>query len=419
MASRLAALQTDSAPEMDAAEVDMAAPRSVYSDRSCSAAETLRNIAPLLPAYGITRLARLTDLDTLGIPVWNAVVPNARSIVINQGKGITDTDAKVSAAMEALERAVAANPQVDRLTTSWNALAEAGQAANRLDSLIAVAQDDIQPGEQLEWVAGIDLVSGKTTYVPFEAVALDRTQGGRFWQSSDGLASGNTPEEAVLHGLLERIERDAYVLWQVISHTQRQALCIAASSFDDAIIADLERRIAAAGLKLCLFDITSDIGVPCYSALLGPADILALRQLRYPDVTHGSGTHPNPVRAAIRAITEAAQSRLTFISGARDDIHPSRFSQPLPAETQQCFAADPMPRPIVPAPAVSGAAALLAHTLDRLKQVGIDTVIAVALTGQKMPFSVAKILVPQLENPDGARKRKFGARAISRVLQVS
>ena len=78
---------------------------SSYSDRAIPPEETWRRVEPLLRQHGITRLARLTGLDRIGIPVWNAVAPNARSIVINQGKGITDIDARVSAAMEALERA--------------------------------------------------------------------------------------------------------------------------------------------------------------------------------------------------------------------------------------------------------------------------------------------------------------------------
>jgi YcaO-like protein with predicted kinase domain len=323
--------------------VEAAASRPAYSDRSCAPEETLRRIVPLLAGYGITRLARLTDLDCLGIPVWNAISPNARSIVINQGKGISDTDAKVSAAMEALERAVAGDPDIQKIRTSWQVLADGGKSADRLDGLIAVGQEDIAPDEELEWLEGIDPATGETVHVPYEAAVLDRTQGGRFWQSSDGLASGNTFDEAVLHGLLERVERDAYVLWQVTSSSSRQARCIDAARFYDPIVTGLLARISNAGLKLSLFDITSDVGIPCYSALLGPANFAAMHQLRYLDVTHGSGAHPYPVRAAIRAITEAAQSRLTFISGARDDIHPSNFTQPLPSETRVGLESEPMP----------------------------------------------------------------------------
>ncbi|ASR09552.1 hypothetical protein CHY08_00005 [Rhizobium leguminosarum bv. viciae] len=45
--------------------------------------------------------------------------------------------------------------------------------------------------------------------------------------------------------------------------------------------------------------------------------------MRLVEVTGGTGAHPSPVRAAIRAVTEAVQSRMTYISGARDDISPA------------------------------------------------------------------------------------------------
>ncbi|MGO8078030.1 YcaO-like family protein, partial [Rhizobium leguminosarum] len=41
----------------------------------------------------------------------------------------------------------------------------------------------------------------------------------------------------------------------------------------------------------------------------------------------GFGCHPDPVRAALRAITEAAQSRLTSIAGSRDDFSPRIYQR--------------------------------------------------------------------------------------------
>jgi ribosomal protein S12 methylthiotransferase accessory factor len=389
-----------------------------YSDRSCTPEETLKRIEPLLARFGITRLSRLTTLDNNGIPVWNAVVPNSRSIVINQGKGITDIDAKVSAAMEALERAVACAPRVQTTETSWKALAEAGEAVEPLPCLIGARQEDVGYEDRMEWIRGLDPMTGGDVFVPFEAVALDRTKPCRFWQSSDGLASGNTPKEAILHGLLERIERDAHVLWQVTSTSAGHRRCVDPLFQEDPVVTSLTERLQRAGLMLRLFDITSDIGIPCYSALLAPADILERKHPRFLDATHGSGAHPSPVRAMIRAITEAAQSRLTFISGARDDIDPAAFEQPLPETTRRSLRAEPQRVRHKQAVPVSGAEALLAFTLERLKAAGIDRVIAVPLTGDDLPFCVAKVLVPQLENPEGERKRRFGERAISRSLGV-
>jgi ribosomal protein S12 methylthiotransferase accessory factor len=388
-----------------------------YSDRLCSPEETLRRVAPWLWTYGITRLSRLTTLDNTGIPVWNAVMPNAKSIVINQGKGISDLDAKVSATMEALERAVAGAPRVEAVTASWAGLLEAGNRVDSLPSLVGAGRDDLGKHDRIEWISGIDLIAGGDVFVPFEAVMLDRTRAtSRFWQSSDGLASGNSRNEAALHGLLERVERDAHVLWQVTPATKAAERCVDPYSLGDPVVSDLTGRLERAGLRLRLFDITSDIGVPCYTALLAPANILERKEPRYLEVVQGGGAHPDPVRAAIRAITETAQSRLTFISGARDDIDPASFTQPLPETTRLSLSAEPRAAEPREAPTTHGAEALLDSTLARLRQVGITSAIAVSLAGDELPFSVVKMIVPQLENPEGARKRRYGERAISHTL---
>ncbi|WP_082367281.1 YcaO-like family protein [Ensifer adhaerens] len=391
-----------------------------YSDRVCAPEETFARVAPLLPAFGISRLARLTGLDSIGIPVWNAVSPNAKSIVINQGKGITDIGAKVSAAMEALERAVACNPSAPIVHATRRTLLEKGERALTLPGLVAAGEADLSDAEPTAWLRGVDLLRQQTTFVPFHAALLDRTlERCRYWQSSDGLASGNTEGEAVLHGLLERIERDAETLWRLLPLTARLRTCIDADLFDDPIINDMTSRIATAGLTLRLFDMTSDIGIPCLSAVIADAGIRDAKEPRYHDVTIGHGAHPDPRCAAIRAITEAAQSRLTYISGARDDVFPETFTRRLPRETQQLFEASPCTRNPLAWAAGKGENALLAHVIEALMRAGISTVVAVPLLAEPLPFSVVKVFVPELENPDGARKRRFGARALSHALEIA
>ena len=371
-------------------------------------------------AHGITRLARLTGLDRIGIPVWQAVSPNARSIVIHNGKGITDIEAKVSAAMEALERATASAPALTSEVTSRARLVAEGRHSDALSMLIASGQPDITDEEDLAWAEGHDLISAQPVWVPFEAVTLDRTiRNPRFWQSSDGLASGNNLAEAILHGLLERIERDAIVLWDVSAPERRIDACLAPASLGDPVLNELTARIEAAGLTLRLFDITSDIGIPVVVALIGPRDIGEARRVyRYFDVTLGSGAHPSLLRAAIRAITEAAQSRLTFISGGRDDINPESFTRELPESIRSCFEADPKPAATSGVALTNGAEALLQLTMDQLRGAGIGSAIALPLGCRSLPFAVTKIVVPQLENPAGNRKRRLGHRAISKSLHL-
>jgi YcaO-like protein with predicted kinase domain len=388
-----------------------------YSDRTLRAEETLSNVTPWLSRFGITRLARLTNLDCLNIPVWNAVAPNSRSIVINQGKGLTDIDAKVSAAMEAIERAVAGSPFTKSFNDTAENLTASGQTALLLPGLIAPSQPDLPPEEPTEWLSGYDLLAEREVFVPKAAMLLDRTvRENRFWQTSDGLASGNTFEEAAFHGLLERIERDAELLWRVGSFEKRSARCVNPGSYGDDKLDDLVDKIERAGLALRLFDITSDTSIPCFTAYLAPADILAMRKPKFIDVTSGHGCHPSPIRAAIRAITEAAQSRLTYISGARDDVYPETFTRSLTEDIRQQFSIRPAPAPKLPEQPTGTLSAMLANTLEKLKMVGIGSAVAVRLSNNEMPFSVVRMIVEGLENPDGLRKRRFGPRALSHAL---
>ncbi|MBB2794973.1 UNVERIFIED_ORG: ribosomal protein S12 methylthiotransferase accessory factor [Rhizobium pisi] len=373
--------------------------------------------------FGITRVARHTGLDDVGIPVWCAYTPNSRSIVIAQGKGLTDIDAKVSTVMEALERAVAGEPFVDRVRGSASGLRAMGYEIDRLDGLIAIHKPELGPDEETDWVAGIDLLTGEQIYIPFEAVLLDRTRDARYWMSSDGLASGNNLDEAIFHGVLERIERDAHVLWQVGAESDRYAGCVDPCGFQDRALIELAGKIEASGLALRLFDITSDIAIPCFTAMLGPGDCVpdprrrhGGRDIRLAEVTGGTGAHLSPVRAAIRAVTEAAQSRLTYISGARDDISPATFTRSLPPLLRRAFEAVPgSPRP-EPEHQRGDLAQMLQHVLEALRTKGIGSVIAVRLSEDTLPFSVVKVVIPALENPEGERARQLGTRALARAI---
>lgn len=77
-----------------------------YSDgthRLTDPATTLARVMPLAAQMGVTRVAVLTGLDVIGIPVVAAYRPNSRSIAVHQGKGTTLAAAKASAVMEAVE----------------------------------------------------------------------------------------------------------------------------------------------------------------------------------------------------------------------------------------------------------------------------------------------------------------------------
>jgi ribosomal protein S12 methylthiotransferase accessory factor len=388
--------------------------------RACSAGETFQRVSPVFSRLGITRVARQTSLDRIGVPVWCAYTPNAKAIVIAQGKGLDDEAARTSAAMEAVERAVAANPACKTRSATPQLLRRSGQSLNSLDSLLSIRMAPIRDDELVTWTKAENLLTRDETWLPFEAVQLDRTLiSPRFWQSSDGLASGNTCVEATLHGLLERVERDAITLWQVTSPTKRHRQRIDTAEISNPGLCDLLGKLSAAELDLALFNITSDLAIPCVVALIKPKHQPSTRNnLRHVDITLGAGASVFPEVAAMRAITEAIQSRMTFIAGARDDVLPETFLKPADPVILAAFDTA-VSRQLAELPRLNATSTshALEMVLKRLQSHGITEIYVVDLSPDWLPASVVKVIVPQLENPDGGRRLRFGSRAISRALQ--
>lgn len=319
--------------------------------------------------------------------------------------------------MEAIERSVATQAACPVVTKSARQLREAGSVAiDRLDCLLAPIGKPVGDDEAIDWTIARNLLSGENLYVPHQAVTMDRTiLAPRFWQSSDGLASGNNQTEAILHGLLERVERDALTLWEASRAFRRYRKRIATDSASPAL-ADLADRIARADMQIALFEITTEFGIPAACALLGPQDLEA-SYLRHVDVTLGAGAGLTLEAAAIRAVTEAVQSRMTFIAGARDDLMPDLYQKPLSEENRASFRQPKSVQLTNNNPQnVATTEQALAYILSQLQIGGQKRLYAVELAPAWLPVSVVKVIAADLENPEGERRSRYGARALSRAL---
>jgi ribosomal protein S12 methylthiotransferase accessory factor len=211
-------------------------------------------------------------------------------------------------------------------------------------------------------------------------------------KTSHGLASGNTYEEALFHALCELVERDGTTLWSLLNVDQASHTCIAAEEFDDPAIDRLAAQIAEAGLRLALFDQTSDVGIPVIMAVIGPAGSDAAEL----EIAAGYGAHPVSHRAALRAITEAAQSRVTSIAASRDDIGRTSFRAQAAPRNRQLL--DLPPRR---SPPRGHAASMLPGLLDQMRESLAHTacrVATVSIAPRHLPFHVVKALSPDLED---------------------
>jgi ribosomal protein S12 methylthiotransferase accessory factor len=313
--------------------------------------------------------------------------------------------------MEAVELACAERVHVPIRVGRTQDLRSDGRNPVPLLELLSAGAD---PGEEpsLRWIEGYDLISGAEIWVPFEAVSIVRPPNTvRYWQSTDGLASGNDRSEAIFHGLCERIERDAVAIWKLRSDTFVSARCFDGHCLQDEALGQVLASVARAGLEVRLFDITTDLDVPvCFATISRhwdgrPEDWL------YFDLASGSGCHPDMARAAMRAVTEAAQTRVTTIAASRDDFDPSRYQARLSPDLLVYVKAIPKVlskmRRVYPA----DLAGRIAAVLDRLEAAKAGPVYVVPLTAPETDFSVVKVLAVGLENPGGLRLTPHGARA--------
>ncbi len=365
---------------------------------------TYERLRPLLPVLGITRIANVTGLDTIGIPVVMVCRPGSRSLSVAQGKGATLAAARASGLMEAVESYFAERITLPLKLASFNEL----RFSHRLVDLSRLPRSSaarFHPDRQILWIEARDLIHGAAAWLPFEVVHSNYTlplppTSGAFLMSSSGLAAGNHVLEAQVHSVCELVERDAVTLWQVSSgeHHQRRRLDLA--TVDAPICRELIERYDAADIALAAWDLTSDTGIPVFRCAIAARHPDPLRPVA---ISGGSGCHPDRQVALTRALTEAAQSRLTQIAGSRDDIAETR---PQPEEYLamvrrfQDRLEEPGPRrsfadcPTHPSSTFEDD---LEWLLERLQGIGIEQVWAIDLTAEGFGIPVVRVVTPGLE----------------------
>ncbi|MGE5184613.1 MAG: YcaO-like family protein [Acidobacteriota bacterium] len=360
--------------------------------RAASLDETWRRFAPLQARAGITRIAELTGLDTLGIPVFAAIRPLGRSLSTQQGKGLTREAARVSALMESLETYSAEHLTLRATRSAYSALRRRGARVVDVRALPR-PRGRLDLDATWRWVEGWDLVADAPVLVPEQAVTLDTTfvLPPVFDISSNGLASGNALVEAVLHGLLEVIERDAEAAWRRAGGDRRIVL----DSIADRACRALIERITATGARVFVWDLASDTGVCAIGcAIVEDPREVAWRPL---GVYQGFGAHLAPEIAIARALTEAAQTRLTYIAGARDDFFPHDYARATDPELLGELwerLAQPCDEPALYDDLPRLAARSLGEELERVVARIAEPVIAVDLTHPSLGVPVVKVIVP-------------------------
>ena len=357
-----------------------------------------------LKIAGITRIADITDLDRIGLPIYTAIRPTAEdgAVSIYGGKGITKDHAKASAMMEGFERYSAERHESDETTiASLDEISSLGDYINP-ESLNLPKDFKKQnlDSMKLEWSLVKDMISDKEYFIPTNAIYHPYVNNNDctslFKSNTNGLASGNILEEAILHGIFEVIERDA---WSIFELTHKNYAQIDLDSIESDIVNETIDKFESNGIKIKLMDFTADINVPTIAA---SADDTVTKDAGL--LTLGMGTHLDPEVAILRALTEVAQSRATQINGAREDTVRADFAREAGYERMKRINKyyfrqedEKISLSSIENKATTSITKDLEIVKEELMANDIDKILYYDLTRPELDVSVVRVIIPEME----------------------
>ncbi len=367
---------------------------------------TLKNAKDQLKTIGVTRIADITDLDRIGIPIFSTIRPSAAKggISIYSGKGAKPDQARISAMMEGFERCLAertgTNENIDTdisAPTIIKTLEDAYNDHNILDPRSLLLPEPIMPDKLIDWTGGWDLLKNEEIFVPSNAVYHPYNEPGQcvklFRSNTNGLAAGNVMEEAIFHGLLEVIERDALSSAEFNRVTGKELIL----TEDDGSNYELIQKFKAADVDIKLWVLQHDTAV---TTVVAVTDDIKLKDAAM--LVMGAGSHLKPEIAVSRAITEAAQSRVVQIHGAREDTDREKFVRNIGYERMKRMNKfwyedkETMSLAEIKDISTTSPAGNIRVILDQLKGL-VDNAILVDLSRENVNVPVVRVIIPTFE----------------------
>ena len=171
--------------------------------------------------------------------------------------------------------------------------------------------EPLDPSTRTEWSPVWSLRDKRFKYLPSGLLYFFY---GGFHTDSNGCAAGNTREEAIVQGFLELVERDAYAIWW---YNRLRRAEVDLKQFDDSYVRDLQDQFADAGRRLWVLDVTSDLGIPTYVA------IMHWMQNGHENIEFGSGAHFDRRIALLRSLTELTQFMSVGMMGGASGEKPT------------------------------------------------------------------------------------------------
>jgi len=388
-----------------------------------------------MPMLGISSVEDITASDRLGLPVFLSARPRGKTLRLHAGKGLHVDDARAGALMEAVEYAVAESSSArgpdcwlpfDALVAALPVGVRLGDFAPRIG--IAPPHHSQMPAVYCE-----EIGTRRKALLPAELVLMPcpspKGSAPLYGWSTNGLASGNTLQEATLHALLEILERDAIAM----NLSRDESSRITAASLPTA----LGNLIAAwqdAGIEATTRFLPNVFGLACFEVTIHEPTSQVERMSR------GWGCHFDREVALSRAICEAAQLRLSTIhplwrlsharygrtaagkvATAMDRSLAENGNQLLPKPATDCERTLDFSH--VPHSSFTSVGVAFTELLRRLAMAGLTRVFRYRMYVDRnkdalLGLHVVKVVVPRCESALGSHVR-MGPRMMERIMGAS
>jgi ribosomal protein S12 methylthiotransferase accessory factor len=392
-------------------------PKAPGDQRFClpiaQAYEQLNRVKDVIRVTRVGMITGLTEME--GVHVSQVARPDgAWSSSYGSGKSDTKEGAIVGGILEETEKWAQERFKGE---PTWSSYGSLRREENALDpQLLDLPHDSIYDDNlEFAWHKCVDLIDGCPIFVPLAAVTnpfncgknniLYSKRAARVLFTTNGLASGFTLAEAMVHSACELIERHAAKMSELrvenpgLEFSNRLQL---PRKIDMAAMPDnirsLTERLTCGGYSVRVWDIISEVRVPTFLAWI----------VKNGRIGRGWATHPNPAVATHMAILEAAQTVAGSVAGGREDLTVKarslgRHERPIPLRNQaRLFWEDEAEAPTKLAE-IHGMIADDAYTeLNWVRQMiiaaGIKHMIAVNLSRDEVrPVHVVRVILPGLE----------------------
>ncbi|MDW7771901.1 MAG: YcaO-like family protein [Desulfobulbaceae bacterium] len=279
-------------------------------DKACTPQETIDRFLQRLEEVKLDILKEVKRIDTgrLDIPVYFSLCgEDARRTIGNKkqmGKGSTPVQSRASACMELGERFSFFSFIRNRdnfIVGDYARMRELGHPILDIDFLLTSVHDHSLSPETLEkllaglpmqWTWATNLTRGEEVLVPFSwFFAINEF---------NGPSAGNTPEEGILQGICEIVERHVCA---VVTRNKIRTPGINPESVKDPVARELIDKFTRCGIRVYLNDFSLDTGIPTVAALCWDPSTFPEKS----EIVYTAGTTPGPDKALIRALTEVAQ----------------------------------------------------------------------------------------------------------------